>query len=101
MQEKTEYSAQQYVADPFAKIRDMEEKQRLVKDRILLLAQTQIEEREKTFSDLQELKKTVLVLKEENIRIKELFQRITEQINNAARKEELAILQRQFDLFRK
>ena len=101
MPENTEYPVQQYSADPFAKIRDMEEKQRLLKDRILLLAQTQIEEREKTFSDLQELKKTVFTLKEENLRMKELLQRITEQVNNTARKEELAILQRQFDLFRK
>ena len=40
-------------------------------------------------------------LKEENTRIKELLQRVTEQISSTARKEELEILQRQFDLFRK
>ena len=33
------------------KLRDIEEKQRLLKDRLLLLGQTHIEEREKTFSE--------------------------------------------------
>ena len=96
-----DYSGQQYFFDVATRLRDIEEKQSLLKDRILLLGQTYIEEREKTFADVQELKKSVLQLKEENIRMKELLQRITEQLNDAARKEELAILQRQFDLFRK
>jgi hypothetical protein len=100
MAEASEYS-QYPAANPISKIRDVEERQRLLKDRILLLGQTHIEEREKTFTDLQELKKAVIQIKEENIRIKELLQRITEQINKTARKEELAILQRQFNLFRK
>jgi hypothetical protein len=102
MPEVSEYQApQSFGSDPFTKVRDIEERQRLLKDRILLLGKTHIEERERTFSDIQEIKKTVLILKEENIRMKELLQRITEQINNTARKEELLILQRQFDLFRK
>ena|SRR3989338_1579071 len=100
MAETADYS-QQYSSDPFSKIRDLEEKQRLLKERILLIGQTQIEEREKEFGELQNLKKIVLQLKEENTRIKELLQRVTEQISSTARKEELEILQRQFDLFRK
>lgn len=82
------------------KMRDLEEKQRLLRDRVLLIGQTYVEEREKNFQELQELKKIVLQIKEENIRMRELLQRIVEQVNNGARKEELAILQRQFDLFR-
>jgi|SRR3989344_3339970 len=91
----------QYPQESIARIRDLEEKHRLLKERTLLIGQTQIEEREKSFKEIQELKKTVILLKEENIRIKELLQRVTEQLNDSARKEELAILQRQFDLFRK
>jgi hypothetical protein len=42
----------------------------------------------------------LLFLKEENKILKNSIQKIMEQINNSARKEDLIILQRQFDLFR-
>ncbi len=99
MQDQTDYF--QNSPDFTIKIRDLEEKQRLLRDRVLLIGQTYIEEREKNFQELQDVKKIVIQLQEESIRIKELLQRVMEQINNGARKEELAILQRQFDLFRK
>ena len=99
MPDSMEYSQQQTYS-PLEKLRDLEEKLRLLKDRILLLGQTYIEEREKSFKEIQEIKKNLIQLIEENSRIKELLQRIAEQIDTTARKEELAILQRQFDLFR-
>jgi len=66
----------------------------------LLIGQSLVEERDKNFSDIQALKKDMIKIKEENTRIKELLQRITEQAGNLARKEELMMLQRQFDIFR-
>jgi uncharacterized membrane protein len=99
MPESIDYSQQH--SDPLAKLRSIEESQRILKDRVILIGKNYIEEREKNFKEIQELKKTIIQLKEDNKRIKEILKRITEQINNTARKEELAILQRQFDLFRK
>ncbi|MEK6850323.1 MAG: hypothetical protein AABX85_01985 [Nanoarchaeota archaeon] len=98
--------AEAYVQQPFSsdsagKIRDVEEKQRLLKDRVLLIGQSLIEERDRTFKELQELKKNVTSVKEDNNRIKELLERVVEQLNGVARKEELAIIQRQLDLIRK
>ena len=81
-------------------IRDLEEKQRLLRDRVLLLGKTLVEERSKSFAEMQEMKKTILRLNEENIRTKELLMRVAERLENTARKEELMILKRQFDLFR-
>lgn len=101
MENPIEYSPQQFSSDFNARVRDIEDKLSLFKNRVLLLGQSHIEGREKSFKEIQELKKTVLQLKEENLRIKELLQRITEQLSSTARKEELTILQRQFDLFRK
>jgi len=98
-----EYStpgAEQYLSDVNTRIRDIEEKQRLLKDRTLLIGQNLVEEKETTFQELQEMKKVVLKLKEENLRMKEFLQRISEQVSDLARKEELMILQRQFDMFR-
>ena len=72
-----------------------------MRDRVLLLGQSLIEERDKSFKEIQEIKSSLIVLREETNRLKELMQRMAEQITQMARKEELIILQRQFDLFRK
>jgi len=92
---------QQFFADAGARIRDLEEKQRLIKDRVVLLGNSFVEERNKNFTEIGEMKRTLLLIKEEHERMKEFLQRITEQLEGVARKEELMILQRQFDLFRK
>lgn len=92
--------AQQYFSDVNTRLRDMEEKQRLLKDRTLLIGQNLVEDRESSFKELQEIKKSLLQLKGENLRMKEFIQRMAEQISESARKEELMILQRQFDIFK-
>jgi hypothetical protein len=102
VEEGEDYSAsQQAFTDVGTRLRDFEEKQRLLKDRILLIGQSVIENRESNFSEIQAMKRDLIKLKEESLRMRELLQRITEQLENVARKDELMIIQRQFDLFRK
>lgn len=95
------YTQPSPMADASSRLRDLEEKQRLLKDRVLLIGESLIEEREKSFAEIQEIKKALILMKSESDRIKELLERITEQLNSVARKEELAIIQRQLDLIRK
>jgi hypothetical protein len=96
-----EYQEEQaYYTDPNTRLRDVEEKQRLLKDRIILVGQNLIEEKETNFNEIQSLKKSLLNLKEENLKMKELLQKVLEQISEFARKEELMILQRQFDIIK-
>ena len=82
------------------RLRDTEDKQRLLKDRVLIVGQSLIKEKEKSTEELREMKTTMEKLKLENEKMKEMLQRITEQLSTLARKEELAILERQFELFR-
>jgi len=89
-----------FFSDVNTRIRDMEEKQRLLKDRMLLISESFVKEREKNFDEIQEMKRVVGRLKEENKRLKEILFRIGEGVDKSARKEELMILQRQFDMFR-
>lgn len=96
-----EYAQPEVQNEGTTRLRDLEEKQRLLKDRILLIGKSLIDERDKNFAEMQEMKKSIIILKEETARIKELLERITEQLTTTARKEELLILQHQFDLFRK
>jgi hypothetical protein len=94
------YNQQEFAPDIYTRLRDIEEKQRLLKDRTLLIGQNLVDERESTFEQLQDLKKKVLQLTEENSRMKDFLQRLADQTTTLARKEELMILQRQFDLFK-
>lgn len=92
--------SQQSFPELNARLRDLEEKQRILKDRVLLVGQSLVSERDKNFSEIQDLKKETITLKEENKRMKEIIERMAELTSEMARKNELAILQRQFDLFR-
>jgi hypothetical protein len=90
----------QFFADVNTRIRDLEEKQRLLRDRMLLISESFVKEREKNFNEIQVMKKEVVKLKYDNERMKELLMRVGEKVADTPRKEELLILQRQFDLFR-
>ena len=87
--------------DFIQRIRDMEDKQMLTTDRLLLATKTIVEEKTKTFKEIQELKKQIDSLKNELARTKEITAYLSEQLSNAARKEEFSIIQRQLDLMRK
>lgn len=89
-----------FFTDINTRIRDIEEKQRLLRDRMKLISESFVKERDKNFNGIQEIKKDVEKLKLDNERMKDLLLRIGEGLNKSARKEELLILQRQFDLFR-
>jgi len=81
------------------KIRDIEESQRLIKDRLLLVGQNLIEFQEKNIKDINELKKNISETKSDITRIKEIVQTFSEEIAKSARKEEVAILARQVKMF--
>ena len=91
----------QLAVDANGRLRDIEEKQRLLKDRVLLVGKSFVEDREQMLGELREMKKTVVIMQKENERLKELMINVTEQLSHCARKEELEILRRQLDLMRK
>lgn len=100
MQETKDFSGGEDFQDVNARIQDLEERQRLIKDRVIIMGKNLIGEREKTNEDILSLKKEVLLLKEENIKLKENLYSMTEKLNNTVRREELMILKRQLDLLR-
>lgn len=101
MEEVSTYNYQAPSSDPQMRFVDLEEKQNLVRERVLLLGKNFIEDRDKTFKEIQEIKKTLIQLKEEVLRMMEFSQRVAEQLDKTARKEELIILQKQLDMLRK
>ena len=81
------------------KIRDLEEKQRILKDRLLLIGQNLIETREKTTQDILEIKKDVEEMKHTLDRIKAFLELISGELSKFAKKEDLEILSKQAKMF--
>ncbi len=93
-------SGERFFSDLNTRLRDLEEKQRLLRDKIVLVTKSLINERGKSFDEIQDLKKEVSILKVDNERVKEILSRVAEMVDKSARKEDVMILQRQFDIFR-
>ena len=93
--------------DPFANIstefgtrmNEIEEKQRLLKDRVLLIGENLISTREEYEKQSLEFKKQIKQMEFEIKSIKQLNKRIVEELDNFARKTELEILERQTKIF--
>ncbi|MFH1308066.1 MAG: hypothetical protein ABIH72_04395 [archaeon] len=80
-------------------LRDLEERQSLIKDRVLLISKNLVETKEEIESGLAQVKADLEILKKENERMKETLQRTLDEISDLARKEEVMILYRQFKMF--
>lgn len=81
------------------KLRDIEERQRLIKDRVLLIGENLVEGREETIIDISELKIRTENLEKEIQRLKDTLSSMIDEIQNFARKSEVDILKRQFKMF--
>lgn len=90
---------EEYYGDAQNRLKDIEEKQRLLRDRILLIGKNMVEERDSMLQEIQEIKKLLSKTREENIKIQDFLKKVADQLSESARKEELMMLQRQIDLF--
>jgi len=85
--------------DISVKLRDIEEKQNIVKDRVLLIGENLVSEKDETDQKIVDLKSEIIKLNEEVRRVKLAIERIVDDSNNFVRKNEFEILQRQFQMF--
>ena len=81
------------------KINEIEEKQRLIKDRILLIGENLIVTRDELEKQDSEFKKQLKVIEADIKSIKQVVQRMTNEMSNFARKSEVEILTRQVKIF--
>ena len=81
------------------KIRDLEERQKLIKERTILIGENLIEEREKNQEDIVELRTQLLELTEENNKLKRLMQRVIGEIDKTAKKDDIELLRKQAKMF--
>lgn len=88
------------LSDISVRLRDIEEKQNLIKDRVLLIGENLISEKEGTNQDITDLKAKIFQVEEDIKKIKLALERIMDDSNSFIRKNEFQILQRQFEMFR-
>jgi len=89
----------QTVADPNNKVRDLEEKQRILKDRTLLIGQNLIEMKERNDEKMLEMKKDLESLKQKTERMASFIETISGEFSKFAKKEDLEILTKQAKIF--
>jgi hypothetical protein len=98
MDEQEGYTQQSF-GDPNAKMISIEEKQRILKDQILLLGQNLIEVKEKTNGRIIEIKKDIAQIKQSIERMSSFLESISGEFSKFAKKEDLEILTKQAKMF--
>ncbi|MBT4166464.1 hypothetical protein HOE04_05480 [archaeon] len=81
------------------RLNEVEEKQRLIKDRALLIGKNLISTKEEDDKEFSNIKKRLSKTEEEIKSIKQLAHRIVEELGNLARKTEVQALQKQMMMF--
>lgn len=96
--EQVDYSSQ-IAGNLNSKMRDIEEKQRVLKDRLLLIGQNLIETKEKTTQHIFDIKKDIENIKQTIERLSSFLETISNEFSKFAKKEDLEILARQAKMF--
>lgn len=81
------------------KLRDLEERQKIIKERVLMIGKNFIDEKEKSDSEILEMKKNIESINQEIDSIKRFLKRVSEEIDNFVRREDFEILEKQMRLF--
>jgi hypothetical protein len=97
-QEQTDYAGQS-LGDMNSKVRDIEEKQKIARDRLLLIGQNLVEMKEDTNRKILEIKKDVETMKQTLGRLSAFIETISSEVSKFARKEDLEILTKQAKMF--
>jgi hypothetical protein len=82
-----------------ARTRDLEERQRILKERLILIGQNLIEIREKTNEKILEIKKDIEILKQNTERMVSFLESASAEFSKFAKKEDLEILSKQAKMF--
>ena len=98
MEEQFDYMGQ-IMAEFNTKIRDLEERQRIMKERLILIGKNLIESKEKTSQDILNIKRDIEIIKSDMKRLKDFLETASSEFSKFARKEDLAILSKQAKMF--
>ena len=81
------------------RLKDLEEKQNILRDRLLLIGQNLIETKDEHSDKILEMKKDLEFLKQDVEKIKSFLEVISSELSKCARKDDLEILKKQAKMF--
>ena len=90
---------QGYGSDMGFRLRDLEEKQRILKNQILLIGRNLIEIREKNMREILEIKKDTELIKSNMERLASFLETTSEEFQKLARKDDVDILAKEVRMF--
>jgi len=96
-QEQVDYAAMNN--DLTLKIRDIESKQRVMKDRLLLIGQNLVEMKDNTNVKILEIKKDVEKMKQELEKLSSFLETVSGEFSKFAKKDDLELLTKQAKMF--
>ena len=92
------YSGQDF-GNIHTKLRDLEEKYRILKDRTLLIGQNLIEMKDNSDKKMLEIKRDIEILKNNTQRLISFIETASDEFSKFAKKEDLDILYKQAKMF--
>ncbi len=92
-------SQNSYAPDINLKIRDLEEKQRMLKNQFLLIGKNLIEMKDKSSKEITEIRKDIETIKDSMDRLTSFLDTASEEFPKFARKEDMEILAKQIRMF--
>jgi len=97
-EEEYSYSGQE-MGNLHTKVKDMEERYRILKDRTLLIGQNLIEMKENSDRKMLEIKRDIEILKNNMQRLIAFMETASEEFSKFARREDIDILYKQSKMF--
>jgi len=91
--------AYQRGGDSGFRTKDLEEKQNILKDRLLLIGQNLVDFREDNSEKMIEVKKEIEALRQDVEKIKSFLEIISSELGKFAKKDDLEILKKQAKMF--
>jgi len=92
-------SESSFWTDMSVRFRDLEDKNKILRDRVLLIGQNLIETKEKTSEDILEIRKDLEIIKKNVERLISFLETASQEFSKFARKEDLEILTKQAKMF--
>ena len=93
-----DYNPQGNFSENFG-VKDLEEKQNILRDRLLLVGQNLIETKDEHSEKILQMKKNLEILKQDVEKIKSFIEVISSELSKCARKDDLEILRKQAKMF--
>lgn len=88
-----------YFGELNTKVNDLEERQRLLKERVILLGSNLIETKEDVGKEIINIKILLEEMKQDMKRVKDAILRLSDDVDKRARKNEVDLLAKQMKMF--